>query len=92
MLYDDQEALDAWVREQTDGVLDRMPVTINPLTTLMLASVLVARIQYTGAPPAKRPLQVRLLLDRPFAFVARHRHSGLALIAGWVAQADASSA
>ncbi|WP_320066845.1 hypothetical protein [Micromonospora sp. RTGN7] len=49
-------------------------------------------IQYTGAPPSKRSLQVRLLLDRPFAFVARHRHSGLALIAGWVAQPGAASA
>lgn len=49
-------------------------------------------IQYKGAPPSKRLLQVRLLLDRPFGFVARHRHSGLALIAGWVAQPEAASA
>jgi hypothetical protein len=49
-------------------------------------------IQYKGAPPSKRSLEVRLLLDRPFGFVARHRDSGLALVAGWVAQAEAASA
>ncbi|WP_155373644.1 serpin family protein [Catellatospora vulcania] len=48
-------------------------------------------VQYTGAPPSKRPLQVRLLLDRPFGFVARHRDSGLALVAGWVAQPGSKS-
>ncbi|GAA1644030.1 serpin family protein [Catellatospora bangladeshensis] len=41
-----------------------------------------------SAPPSGRPLQVRLLLDRPFAFVARHRPSGLVLVAGWVAQGE----
>lgn len=44
-----------------------------------------------GASSSGRPLQVRLLLDRPFGFVARHRPSGLVLVAGWVAQADAMS-
>ncbi|GAA1406364.1 serpin family protein [Catellatospora coxensis] len=44
-----------------------------------------------SAPPSKRPLQVRVLLDRPFAFVARHRPSGLVLVAGWVAQGEQQS-
>ncbi|GIF97117.1 hypothetical protein Cci01nite_22110 [Catellatospora citrea] len=44
-----------------------------------------------SAAPSGRPLQVQLLLDRPFGFVARHRPSGLVLAAGWVAQADAMS-
>ncbi|BCJ74984.1 hypothetical protein CS0771_45280 [Catellatospora sp. IY07-71] len=43
-----------------------------------------------SAPPSGRPLQVRLLLDRPFGFVARHRPSGLVLVAGWVAQGAAA--
>lgn len=47
-------------------------------------------IQYKGAPPSERSLHVRLLLDRPFGFVARHRDSGLALVAGWVAQPEAA--
>lgn len=42
-----------------------------------------------GAMASERPLQVRLILDRPFGFVARHRHSGLVLVAGWVAQGEA---
>ncbi|GAA2375018.1 hypothetical protein Cme02nite_04430 [Catellatospora methionotrophica] len=41
-----------------------------------------------SAPPSGRPLQVRLLLDRPFGFVARHRPSGLVLVAGWVASGE----
>lgn len=44
-----------------------------------------------SAPPSGRPLQVRLLLDRPFGFVARHRPSGLALVAGWVARGEEAS-
>ncbi|WP_144122809.1 serpin family protein [Catellatospora sichuanensis] len=44
-----------------------------------------------GAMPARNPLEVRLLLDRPFGFVARHRPSGLVLVAGWVAQGEPSA-
>ncbi|WP_144127077.1 DUF6892 domain-containing protein [Catellatospora sichuanensis] len=53
-------------------------------------AVTATGIGYIGA-PLKRPLQVQLLLDRPFGFVARHRDSGLALVAGWVAQAGTAS-
>ncbi|MGC4791199.1 serpin family protein [Micromonospora sp. DT178] len=55
------------------------------------AVVTAMGIHYSGAPPSERPLEVRLLLDRPFGFVARHRRSGLVLVAGWVARGEAAS-
>ncbi|WP_191839424.1 hypothetical protein [Catellatospora chokoriensis] len=51
------------------------------------ATVSAVGMRAGGAAPAGRHLQVRLLLDRPFGFVARHRPSGLVLVAGWGAQA-----
>ncbi|GAB4055233.1 serpin family protein [Catellatospora paridis] len=53
------------------------------------AAVVTAFDMRAGGAPSGRPLQVRLLLDRPFGFVARHRSSGLVLVAGWVAQGEA---
>ncbi|WP_155370758.1 serpin family protein [Catellatospora vulcania] len=41
-----------------------------------------------GGGPSGRPLQVRLVLDRPFGFTARHRPTGLVLVAGWVAEGE----
>lgn len=39
----DQAALDAWVVEQTDGLLRRMPVTLTPDVLLVLASALALK-------------------------------------------------
>jgi serine protease inhibitor len=37
---EDQRALDAWARDRTDGLIQRMPVTIDEKTLLLLASAL----------------------------------------------------
>ncbi|TCC33309.1 proteinase inhibitor I4 serpin [Kribbella capetownensis] len=39
----DQAALDAWVVEQTDGLLERMPLQLTPDVLLVLASALALR-------------------------------------------------
>jgi hypothetical protein len=40
-------------------------------------------------PPSSRARRVEVTLDRPFGFLAVHRDSGLALVAGWVADPNA---
>ncbi|MEV4413072.1 serpin family protein [Catellatospora sp. NPDC049609] len=52
------------------------------------AVVTALALRAGGALRSVRRLQVELVLDRPFGFVARHRPSGLALVAGWVAQGE----
>lgn len=42
----DQAALDAWVAEQTDGLLQRMPVQVTPDVLLVLASALALRTDW----------------------------------------------
>ncbi len=41
-----QAALDAWVEKETEGLLRRMPVTINANTLLVLASALTVRTRW----------------------------------------------
>jgi len=41
-----------------------------------------------GSAPATRTQNVCFTIDRPFGFVARHRPSGLVLVAGWVAELE----
>jgi len=41
-----------------------------------------------GSAPAARTRNVSFTIDRPFGFVARHRPSGLVLVAGWVAELE----
>jgi hypothetical protein len=38
-------------------------------------------------PPGHRARRIELVFDRPFGFIAAHRDTGLALVAGWVADA-----
>ncbi|MGY5129179.1 serpin family protein [Streptomyces nigrescens] len=43
----DQDALDAWARRHTDGLIERMPVRLTPDTLLVLASALLVRTTWT---------------------------------------------
>jgi len=42
----DQAALDAWARENTDGLIDRFPITVAPDLLLILASALATRVSW----------------------------------------------
>jgi len=42
----DQAALDAWVTEQTGGLLERMPMQLSPAVLLVLASALALRTKW----------------------------------------------
>ncbi|TCC54898.1 proteinase inhibitor I4 serpin [Kribbella pittospori] len=42
----DQATLDAWVVEQTDGLLERMPIQLTPDVLLVLASALALRTKW----------------------------------------------
>ena len=50
----------------------------------------VAMLRMAGAVPKPRHThrQARIAFDRPFAYAARHRPSGLVLIGGWIAEPD----
>ena len=50
------------------------------------AAVTMFRTGYGAAPVEAAELYVTF--DRPFAFAARHRPSGLVLLAGWVAEPE----
>ena len=42
----DQEALDRWAAEQTDGLITKFPLEITPAAALVLASALAARVKW----------------------------------------------
>lgn len=42
----DQEALDRWTSEETDGLITKFPLDITPATALVLASALAARVKW----------------------------------------------
>ena len=42
----DQQALDRWAAEQTDGLITKFPLQITPATALVLASALAARVKW----------------------------------------------
>jgi serine protease inhibitor len=42
----DQEALDRWAAEETDGLIKKFPLEITPATALVLASALAARVKW----------------------------------------------
>ncbi|MFD3841014.1 serpin family protein [Streptomyces sp. NPDC058642] len=42
----DREALDAWAAERTDGAIERMPVTLGPDSSLVLATALALRTDW----------------------------------------------
>ena len=46
---DRQDTLDRWAAEQTDGLIDRFPVTIDRATMVVLASALATRINWRTA-------------------------------------------
>ncbi|MFD9811894.1 serpin family protein [Streptomyces sp. NPDC059080] len=52
----DRAALDAWARRGTDGMIERMPVTVGPGTLLVLASALLLRTTWE-TPFAERPVR-----------------------------------
>jgi serine protease inhibitor len=52
----DQAALDAWARDRTDGLIERMPVSIDADTQLLLASALTVRT--TWRQPFTKPRSV----------------------------------
>lgn len=41
-----------------------------------------------GSAPPTHLRNIVFTIDRPFGFVARHRASGLVLVAGWVAELE----
>jgi serine protease inhibitor len=51
------------------------------------AAVTSIELRAGGVPP-RRPQSILVGFDRPFAFVARLRSSGLVLLAGWVGKAE----
>ncbi|TJZ57496.1 serpin family protein [Streptomyces piniterrae] len=53
----DQEALNAWARRHTDGLIERMPVRVTPDMLLVLASALLVRTTWKR-PFRESPLQV----------------------------------
>lgn len=59
----DQEALDAWARRHTDGLIERMPVEVTPDLLLVLASALLVRTTW-AEPFGEYPL---LLTEGPWA-------------------------
>lgn len=42
----DQVALDRWAAKETDGLIEKFPLTITPATALVLASALAARVKW----------------------------------------------
>lgn len=42
----DQEALDRWAAEATDGLIEKFPLEINAVTAMVLASALTARVKW----------------------------------------------
>ncbi|MEU7579033.1 serpin family protein [Streptomyces sp. NPDC041068] len=42
----DPEAADAWVREATDGMIERLPVVVTPDTVLLLVNALVLKARW----------------------------------------------
>lgn len=42
----DRSMLDAWAARQTDGLIDRMPITVNAAVQLVLASALLVRTEW----------------------------------------------
>ena len=59
----DRAALDAWVVEQTDGLLRRMPVELTPDVLLVLASALVLKTEW-ALPFEEYPRNDRRWLSR----------------------------
>ncbi|HZX04224.1 serpin family protein [Kribbella sp.] len=59
----DQAALDAWVAEQTDGLLQRMPVQLTPDVLLVLASALALKTEW-ALPFTEYPRGERRWLSR----------------------------
>ncbi|KRE25630.1 hypothetical protein ASG82_19035 [Mycobacterium sp. Soil538] len=43
----DQASLDRWASDQTRGLIDRFPITVSPLTELVLATALVLQPRWT---------------------------------------------
>jgi serine protease inhibitor len=54
------------------------------------AAVTAIVMSEASARMGRRRLVVSVVLDRPFAFVAAHRPTGLVLVAGWVADPEAA--
>jgi hypothetical protein len=52
------------------------------------AAAVTAVSAVAGGMPLRRPKTILVSFDRPFAFVARLRSSGLVLLAGWVGDAE----
>ncbi|GIJ75408.1 hypothetical protein [Virgisporangium ochraceum] len=102
----DQRALDAWAAENTQGLIDRFPVTVTPETLLVLATALATKVSWTEpfhtAPAADLRAggtwagRLTTVLRSPsgwghVSYVARSRRAGL--VAVHSAQAfDAESA
>ncbi len=53
----DQEAMHAWARRHTDGLIERMPARVDPETLLVLASALLVRTTWQE-PFGEYPLRV----------------------------------
>jgi serine protease inhibitor len=58
-----QEALDAWARERTDGLIEQMPVQLGPQVRLLLATALLLRTTWR-APFREIGHDGRTLLNR----------------------------
>ncbi|OLT33106.1 hypothetical protein BJF79_35225 [Actinomadura sp. CNU-125] len=50
------------------------------------AAVTAFSFDVGSAPPQQEALMLSVAFDRPFGFLARHRPTGLVLVAGWVAE------
>jgi hypothetical protein len=70
----DGPILDGWVREHTDGLIDRMPVEVDRETLLLLAAAMSVRTRW-GRPFSEsgRPFQPEAGLwhDRPYRLLSR---------------------
>ncbi|MGP3970199.1 serpin family protein [Streptomyces sp. 6N223] len=62
------EAIDAWVREATDGLIERLPLTLAPDTLLLLVNALLLKARW------ETPFEGGLTSDRPFTDAAGVRH------------------
>ncbi|MEV5824418.1 serpin family protein [Spirillospora sp. NPDC052242] len=52
------------------------------------AAVTAFGVAAGSAPPEREAPVLSVVFDRPFGFLARHRPTGLALVAGWVAEPE----
>jgi serpin B len=64
----DQATLDTWVQERTGGLIERLPVTIDPGVLLALVNVLALKARW------ETPFPAHATRDRPFTDAAGAEH------------------